>query len=189
MATRRGGRTFPLRGAAWAGCRRLRKCGSQSSTRIVFNVKSKDPRDADVLLAAFARAGVKPGERYSFYGDPAVTGRLRALVPGAWTYGKDEAGACLKDYLKLGWTGFVPASCRDTTVAVPLNYQWAIWGWPNRFLDRMAGANTKVIMFGNYRDGIVAGNERSEQLAEVPRDFRGYLWIEDFYTVGRSLQR
>jgi hypothetical protein len=53
----------------------------------------------------------------------------------------------------------------------------------------MAGANTKVLMFGDYQDGTIAGIERPEQLDDVPRDFRGYLWIEDFYTVGRALQR
>jgi glycerophosphoryl diester phosphodiesterase len=120
---------------------------------------------------------------------PHVARRLKQLVPGAWTWFKQEMKACLVDYLKFGWSGFVPASCRNTTVAIPLNYQWAIWGWPNRFLDRMAGANTKVLIMGDYEDGAIAGIERPEQLSEVPRSFRGYLWIEDFYTVGRALRR
>jgi glycerophosphoryl diester phosphodiesterase len=97
--------------------------------------------------------------------------------------------ACMMDYVKVGWTGYVPESCRNTTVAIPLNYQWAIWGWPNRFLDRMADVNTKVLMFGDYEDGVIAGIERPEQLGEVPRDFRGYLWVEDIYTVGRALRQ
>jgi glycerophosphoryl diester phosphodiesterase len=185
-----GGRTYPLRGR---GIGQMPTLGEVLKTfptlPLVINFKSKDPRDADVLLAAFARAGKRIDGKYSFYGHPAVTGRLRQRVPGAWTWYKDGMKACLKDYLKLGWTGYVPGSCRNTTVAVPLNYQWAIWGWPNRFLDRMAKVNTHVIMLGPYEDSEIAGIDQPEQLGEVPRDFRGYVWVEDIYTVGPALQR
>ena len=185
-----GGKTFPLRGRGVGAMPTVEEVLQKLPTiRLVFNFKSKDPRDADGLAAAFRRAGVKIGDKYSFYGHPAVTGRMKQLIPGAWVYGKEQIKSCLTDYLKLGWTGFVPASCQNSTVAVPLNYQWAIWGWPNRFLDRMEGANTKVIMFGDYQGGVIAGIERPEQLDRVPRAFKGYLWIEDFYTVGRALQR
>ena len=185
-----GGRTFPLRGRGVGAMPTVEEVLQKLPTiRLVFNFKSRDPRDADALVAAFRRAGVKIDDKYGFYGHPRVTRRLKRLVPGAWTYFKQEIRACLIDYLKIGWTGFVPASCRNTTVSIPLNYQWAIWGWPNRFLDRMAAANTKVLVFGDYEGGAIAGIERPEQLDRVPRDFRGYLWIEDFYTVGRALQR
>lgn len=185
-----GGRTFPLRGRGIGGMPTVEEVLREvPTTGLVFNFKSRDPRDADALVAAFARAGVRIDGKYSFYGHPRVTARLRALVPGAWTWFKSDLKACLSDYLKIGWTGYVPASCRDTTVAIPLNYQWAIWGWPNRFQARMKAANTRVIMLGDYENGEIAGIERPEQLDDVPRDFKGYLWVEDFYTVGRALQR
>jgi glycerophosphoryl diester phosphodiesterase len=185
-----GGKTFPLRGRGIGAMPTVEDVLLRMpDVPLVFNFKSKDPRDADLLLAAFARAGTKVGEKHSFYGHPAVTDRLKSRVPGAWVYGKQQMRACMMDYVKVGWTGYVPESCRNTTVAIPLNYQWAIWGWPNRFLDRMADVNTKVLMFGDYEDGVIAGIERPEQLGEVPRDFRGYLWVEDIYTVGRALRQ
>jgi glycerophosphoryl diester phosphodiesterase len=185
-----GGKTFPLRGRGVGAMPTVEEVlQAFPDTRLVFNFKSKDPRDADALVAAFARAGVKPGDKYSYYGHPRVTERLTQLVPGAWTFFKQEMRACMTDYVKIGWTGYVPENCRNTTVVVPLNYQWAIWGWPNRFLDRMAKNGTKVIMFGPYEDGNLAGIEKPEDLDRVPRSFKGYLWIEDFYNVGRALQR
>lgn len=185
-----GGRTFPLRGRGIGGMPTLEEALREAPRmRFFVNFKSRDPRDADAAVAAFRRAGVAIDDRFGFYGHPAVTGRLRQLVPGAWTFWKDEMKACLTDYAKVGWTGYVPASCRDTTVAVPLNYQWAIWGWPRRFLARMDAVGTRVILMGPYEDGRLTGIERPEQLDKVPRDFRGYLWIEDFYTVGRALER
>jgi glycerophosphoryl diester phosphodiesterase len=185
-----GGKTFPLRGRGIGAMPTVEDVLQRiPNTPLVFNFKSKDPRDADALLAAFQRAGVKPDESYGYYGHPRVTARLKKLVPEAWTFFKQDIRACMTDYVKIGWTGYVPDSCRNATVIVPLNYQWAIWGWPNRFLDRMAKANSKVIMFGDYEDGKLAGIERPEQLGEVPRDFRGYLWVEDIYTVGRALRQ
>jgi glycerophosphoryl diester phosphodiesterase len=185
-----GGRTFPLRGRGVGGMPTVEEALRETPRmRLVFNFKSRDPRDADALVAAFRRAGAEIDDKYFFYGPPAVTSRLKQLVPGARTFWKDGMKTCLTDYLKFGWTSYVPKSCHRTIVAVPLNYQWAIWGWPKRFIARMESVGTKVILLGPYEKGKITGLERPEQLAKVPRDFRGYLWIEDFYAVGRALER
>ncbi|HEY0026340.1 MAG TPA: glycerophosphodiester phosphodiesterase family protein [Allosphingosinicella sp.] len=185
-----GGKTFPLRGRGVGGMPSVEEALREvRAVRLIFNFKSDDPADAHALVAAFGRAGVPIDKKYSFFGAPAVTARVRKLAPGAWTYGKAELEGCLGDYIKTGWTSFVPASCRNTTVAVPVDRQWAVWGWPNRFLARMAAANTKVMVLGPHRDGEITGLEAVEQIDDVPRDFRGFLWIEDFYNVGRAVQR
>jgi glycerophosphoryl diester phosphodiesterase len=185
-----GGRTFPLRGRGVGGMPTVEEALRETPRmRLFVNFKSKDPRDADAVVAAFRRAGVAIDDKYVFYGQPAVTGRLKQLVPGVRTFWKGDMKTCLVDYMKIGWTSYVPKSCHNTIVAVPLNYQWAIWGWPKRFLARMDKVGTKVILLGPYEDGEIAGLERAEQLAKVPSDFRGYLWIEDFYAVGRALER
>lgn len=184
-----GGRTFPLRGRGVGGMPTVEEALRETPRmRLFFNFKSRDPRDADALVAAFGRAGVEIDGKHVFYGHPRVTDRMKQLVPGASTFWKDGMKTCLTDYMKWGWTSFVPETCRNTVVAVPLNYQWAIWGWPKRFIARMESVGTKVILMGPYEDGQIAGLERPEQLGKVPRDFRGYLWIEDFYNVGRALE-
>jgi len=184
-----GGRTFPLRGRGIGGMPTVEEALRETpKMRLFFNFRSEDPDDADALVAAFERARVEIDGKFGFYGHPRVTARKKQLAPGAWTLGEEEMKACLTDYVKWGWTSIVPESCRNTTVAVPLNYQWAIWGWPKRFIARMESVGTKVILIGPYEDGRIAGLEQPEQLGKVPRDFRGYLWIEDFYNVGRALE-
>ena len=184
-----GGETFPLRGRGIGGMPTVEETLRETpGMRLFFNFKSKDPRDADALVAAFRRAGVKIDGRHVFYGHPSVTGRMKQLVPAASTFWKEEMKTCLTDYVKWGWTSYVPETCRNTVVAVPLNYQWVIWGWPKRFIARMESVGTKVILLGPYQGGEIAGLDRPEQLGKVPRDFRGYLWIEDFYNVGRALE-
>lgn len=184
------GKSFPLRGRGLGAMPAVEDVlqGLQT-TRLIFNFRSDDPRAADYLLAAFARAGTKIDDRFGFYGASAPLARLKSRVPDAWTFSKPEAEGCMADYVKLGWTGMVPESCRNATVALPLDNQWTIWGWPDRFLARMAGAKSKVLMFEGYGDDGIEGIAEAERLGEVPRSFRGYLWIEDFYTVGRALQR
>ena len=184
-----GGRTFPLRGRGIGAMPTVEEVLGSVRVPLLFNFKGSDPREADLLAAAFRRAGVAIGPDHGFYGDERVLARMRQIAPAAWIFSKARAKACLTDYVKLGWTGHVPESCHDTTVGVPLNYQWAVWGWPKRFLARMDKAGTRVILFGDYKDGVAAGIERPEQLADVPRSYRGYLWVEDMYNVGRSLGR
>ncbi|HEY0413530.1 MAG TPA: glycerophosphodiester phosphodiesterase family protein [Allosphingosinicella sp.] len=185
-----GGKTFPFRGKGVGGMPTVEEMLREiPGARIVFVFKSRDPRDADALVAAFRRAGVAIDDKYGFTGAPSVVQRMRRLVPGAWAYDPRGGEACLKAYLKTGWTGIVPASCRDTTVIVPLNYRWALWGWPYRFFDRMAKANSRVVIWGSYRNGGLAALDQPEQYDQVPADFHGWLWVDDFYTMGPSLRR
>jgi glycerophosphoryl diester phosphodiesterase len=186
-----GGKTFPLRGNGIGAMPTVEEVlQALPRTQFLFNFKSRDPRDADILVQAFARAGVPIDDRFSFYGHERVLNRMRRHAPKSWIWSKAEVQACAMDYLKFGWTGHVPQSCRGRTIMVPLNYRWAVWGWPYRFLDRMAGANTRVILLGDVvNDRSPIGLERAEQLGDVPRNFRGYLWVEDIYEIGRSLQR
>jgi glycerophosphoryl diester phosphodiesterase len=185
-----GGRSFPLRGRGIGAMPALEDVLREIPTgEIIFNFHGADPRDAEALVAAFARAGMKIDGKYGFHGDPRILARIKALVPAAWTFGSDAGRACLADYVRLGWTGYLPESCRETTVLIPLDEQWTLWGWPNRFQRRMAGAGTRMIIVGGVSQSGLVGLDRPEQLGEVPRDFRGHVWIHDFYALGRALGR
>jgi glycerophosphoryl diester phosphodiesterase len=185
-----GGRTFPLRGRGIGGMATVEEALREvPTTRLIFNLPGGDPAVADALVAAFGRAGMKIDGKYGFHGDPAVVARVKALAPAAFTFAAGGPSPCLGDYFRVGWTSFVPASCRNTNVILPLDGQFALWGWPNRFLARMAGAGTQVMMVSRQSEGALVGLETVEQIDDVPRDFRGYLWIEDFFTVGRAVRR
>ncbi|QAY75783.1 glycerophosphodiester phosphodiesterase family protein [Sphingosinicella sp. BN140058] len=185
-----GGRTFPLRGRGIGGMPSAEEVLREvPQAKLVFRFAGNDPRDADRLAAAFRRMGMPIDGKYAFHGARAVLERMRQLAPGAWTFDSGSDGACLDDYLKVGWTGYVPASCRNTTIFIPIEGQWKIWGWPNRFQKRMADANSRLIMIGGREHGRIVGIDHAEQLGDVPRDFRGWLWVEDFYEAGRALGR
>jgi len=185
-----GGKTFPFRGRRKDRLPSLEEAlAALPNTPILFNFKGKDPREADQLAAALKAARRNVVERRdAFYGAPGTVERIRSHFPNAWTTIKEQAKACTTDYLIYGWTSIVPESCRDGTIFVPLNYQWAFWGWPNRLIQRMQGVNARVIVIGDYGSDAGTGLTLPEQLGEIPSTFNGYVWVDDIWTVGPALR-
>jgi glycerophosphoryl diester phosphodiesterase len=185
-----GGRTFPFRGRRKDHIPSLEEAlAALSNTPILFNFKGTDPREADQLAAALKAARRNVAERRdSFYGAAGPVERIRTHFPKAWTTIKERGKACTKDYLMFGWTSVVPESCRNGTIFVPLNYQWAFWGWPNRLIQRMQEAGARVIVIGNYGSDAGLGLTLPEQLGKIPSTFNGYVWVDDIWTVGPALR-
>jgi glycerophosphoryl diester phosphodiesterase len=185
-----GGHSFPLRGHGIGGMPTVEEVLREvPKSQIVLRFVGRDPAVAEAVAAALKRAGATGAERFAFEGDGAVTARAAQLLPGAWTFPEHPAGPCLADYVRTGWTSFVPASCHGATIALTVGERWKLWGWPYRFLDRMAAADAKVLMYGEEKDGALVGITDVAQYDKVPAGFRGYLFVEDFYTVGAALRR
>ena len=186
-----GGKTFPLRGKQKGAIPTLQEAvDALPSSPIIFNFKSQNPREADQLSAALKAARRDVVARGDiFYGDRGPVDRMKAHYPKAWAWSiKDSAKACTKDYVLFGWTSIVPESCRNGTLVVPLNYQWAFWGWPNRTIQRMDKVGARVLIVAPYgRDGHM-GLTLPEQLGEIPESFKGYVWVDDIWTVGPALR-
>jgi glycerophosphoryl diester phosphodiesterase len=184
-----GGASFPLRGRGLAGMPVAEEVlRAFPNRRLIFALA--DPRAADAIVAAFARAGVAIGDLHGFAGDAPTLARLRALTPSGWTIDQAAGDACLAGYRRTGWLGLVPAGCRGTTVMLPRNGEWTLWGWPYRFMGRLQGAGARLFIAGDPGPGgALAGLTEADQLGEVPHDYAGMLLIEDMHGVGRALQR
>ncbi len=190
-----GGKTFPLRGKGIGKIPTVEEVlAALPDTPLLFNFKSKNPREADQLYAIIKASG-RDSENIGdgFYGGPerGPVGRIRELLPRNWAFAtKGRMRDCTKHYVAYGWTGIVPESCRNGTLIVPVNYQWAFWGWPNRLIARMESVGAQVILFGPYERGKSnEGLSSAEQLRNIPASFNGYIWVEDIETVGPALKR
>lgn len=185
-----GGKTFPMRGRGIAGMPTLDIALYElRGVPFIVRFRGSDPADADAVLAEFARVGMDPADGHGFYGDRRVLARLNERAPGAWTFRPEALGACLDAYRTTGWTSVVPDACEATTVGVPIGAGFTVWGWPYRFFARMADAGARVLMYRGVEDGAILGLDRAEQFDEVPRDFKGHLFVNDFGTVGSALRR
>lgn len=185
-----GGKTFPFRGTGRGQIPALEEALALLPNKpLLYNFKSRDPAEADLLAAALKAAGRDvEGIGDSFYGDPAPIARIAAHFPKAWAFSKQGVTACTKAYLLQGWLGLTPEACRGGTLMVPLNYQWAFAGWPNRLQARMAAVGARVIVMGPYGDDRPMGLDLPEQIGEVPASFTGYVWVEDIWSIGPALR-
>jgi glycerophosphoryl diester phosphodiesterase len=112
-------------------------------------------------------------------------------MPGLPGYTLASIKACLLPYLALGWSGYLPAACRNTIVPVPINFASWLWGWPNRFLDRMRNAGSEVVLLGPYSSGDAgtSGIDDVDLLRKVPDGFDGYIWTNRIGLIGPALRK
>lgn len=180
-----GGETFPFRGQGVGAIPSLEEAMQASGrAQLLYNFKSKNPGEADLLAAKLKAADRDTGPRGdAFYGAQAPVDRIRAHFPDAWAFSLEEGEQCSRDYLLLGWSGYVPDSCRNGTAFVPLNYQWAFWGWPNRMIARMESVGARIVVLGPQGEGRPRGLDLPEQLGEIPASFNGYVMVDDSLAV------
>lgn len=182
-----GGATYPMRGR-WDGqIPLLSEVLAEFSDRLVFiNIKSNDPAEGDAL-ARYLIERAQATSRLMVYGGEEPITRLREAAPQVRAFSKTTVMRDLLTYELLGWTGYVPDRLRDSVVAVPLAQARWLWGWPARFSDRMADANTELLLvksvgkYGEYFD-------HPEDLEQIPPGFRGYVVTNEVEEITAALR-
>ncbi len=176
-----GGRTFPFRG---------RGVGSMPSIDDIFerfpersfliDIKGRGPEDGAMLAARLAELPDARRARLMVFGREDTLDGLRAELPGIATFSVTSIQRCLTRYIGYGWTGVVPGECRDAPLFVPINVAPFLWGWPDRFLDRMEGAGASVVVIGRLgAGGISPGLDNPDDLDRLPDGFDGGVWTND----------
>ena len=184
-----GGKTFPLRGKLGYIPSLEDALVALPAVPLLYNLKGKDPREAELLIAALKAAGrdvVKIGDAFS--APDAELPKIRAAFPGVWAYSEAGIKACTKAYLLSGWFAVTPSACTGGTIAVPLNYQWAFAGWPDKLQARLAAVGAHVILTGPYGSGQApVGLDLPEQIGQIPSTFTGTIWVDDMWVIGPAL--
>jgi glycerophosphoryl diester phosphodiesterase len=182
------GRTFPFRGKFVGAMPTLAEMlDAFPGRRFMLIMKSNDPREGELLFAYLQRHHVDPN-RIQVMGGDKPAARLHELAPRLRVGSERMLKTCLKHYLALGWSGTVPGAWRNPVVMVPFNYRRAIWGWPNLFVQRMARANSVVILVGDYRRHSDKPGmnmlDTPAQLATLPRDYAGQIFTSRIEILG-----
>lgn len=138
-----GGKTFPFRGKGVGLMPTMDEVlAAFPDRRFLINIKSNDKSEGELLADRLLKLPPEQLNRLMAYGGDAPIARLKARMPKFRAMSRKSLTDCALNYLAYGWTGAIPAACRDTLVMLPSNTTVLIWGWPNLFLERMAGANT-----------------------------------------------
>ncbi len=184
-----GGKTFPLRGKGIGLMPRLDEVyAAFPEGSFLVNFKSRRPEEGEAL-AAMLNANPKARDAtFGVYGGEEPTRAAEAAVPGLKGFDRGSLKACLVPYEAYGWTGILPGACRNTLIAVPIDLAPYLWGWPNRFLERMRDADSDVILVGPYGGDFTTGIDTPEQAADIPPGFDGYIWTNRIETMGPFLK-
>jgi glycerophosphoryl diester phosphodiesterase len=181
-----GGRSYPLRGSGIGLMPSLDEVLSTFAGRVLLlHMKSNREHDGEVVAARLERLPREERARIVVYGGARPTTRIAALLPDVRTFNVASVKSCLARYLALGWSGFMPAACRHTVLAAPIDRVGWLWGWPRRFQVRLHAVGSDMILLG--RSGGPAGGVDDPSDRElVPDDFDGWVWTNRIETTPKS---
>jgi glycerophosphoryl diester phosphodiesterase len=188
--THDGGKTYPFRGRGVGLMPSLREVlAAFPRQAILLNVKSNDAVEGERLAAWLLTLAPEQRRYLAVYGGNAPVAVVRERVPDLLTTSRAQLKACGWRYLALGWSGWVPESCRRTLLLLPLNYANWLWGWPVQLVQRMEQAGSAVFVMGPYGGTFSQGLDTREQLEQLPRGFRGGIWTDEIQWLGKAVGR
>lgn len=184
------GKAFPLRGTGVGLIPSLEDVFDAGlGGQYLINFKSKRTDEGQHLAQMLSNETYR-AQVFGVYGGAVPTQTAIANTPGLRGYDKSSLKTCLKSYALVGWAGIVPAPCRDTILAIPIDFAPYLWGWPHKFTQRMKSADTAVILLGPYDgSGFSSGVDDTATLARVPEQFDGYIWTNRIEIIGPMLKQ
>lgn len=114
-------------------------------------------------------------KKLTVYGGDRPIATLKEKLPDLRVMSYDSIKSCLIPYIAVGWTGYVPSTCENTQLHIPEKFAPYMWGFPNKFLNRMEKANTRVILVAGD-GGWSEGFDKKEDLNRLPKDYTGGIW-------------
>jgi len=185
------GKSFPLRGKGVGLMASLEEAlKAHPRSRFLIQIKDGDRAVGDSMVAYLEERGLAQWNRLAFFGSARPVLRIKRLRPEARTWTAGAAAGCLSQYLEYGWTGHVPKACDDGIIMVPITQSRFIWGWPDRFLERMRKHRTEVMLIGRI-DGLSGANfsrlDTEEETNRLPPGFDGSIWTDRIDVVGPAL--
>lgn len=171
-----GGRTYPFRGK---GIGLMPSIGEVFETfpdaDLLIHIRSYSVETGKVLWSYLSKMSKERLAKISIYGSKEPVNYLREQCPALRVMNKDIMIDALLAYEAIGWTGYIPDAIKNTELHLPMKYAKFLWGWPNKFIERMESANTRVVIVngnGEWSEGF----DSVKDLDKLPEGYSGYVW-------------
>ena len=186
-----GGKTFPFRGKGIGMMPSLSEVlPTFPDKRLLINVKSRDRSEGEKLAAVLNGLPASRRPLIMVYGGDEPIEIIRRLAPDIRTISRASIKSCLLRYIGYGWTGVVPQACSNALMLVPINVAPWLWGWPDRFLNRMKAADSVVLALGPYSGGeFSTGIDTPDLFARLPADYSGGIWTNEIEDIAKLAGR
>ena len=184
-----GGKSFPFRGQGVGLIASLDEVLTTfPDRRFLINIKSNDPHEGELLAATLAQLPITRQQQLMVYGAELPIAVVRAQVPAVRTMSGESLKGCLLRYWAFGWSGYRPARCTNMLLLIPTNVAPWLWGWPHRFVQRMANLNTDLFLVDDYAGGSFSeGINSLSALGKVPPAYTGGIWTDRIDIIGPAL--
>lgn len=180
-----GGKTHPFRGKGVGLMPTLDEVLTAFPTQsLLIHIKSNDPAEGAALAE---RLSTEKPDRLTVYGGDEPVAALRERLPDMRVMSKRIMIDCLGRYAALGWIGAPPAACRHTQLHIPEGYARLLWGRPERFAERMADADARIVLVAGSGD-FSEGFDTPEALDRIPAGFTGFIWTNRVETIAPLLR-
>lgn len=178
------GRTFPFRGKGTGFLPSLRDVLNAFPDKpFLINVKSNRPGDALVLLSYLTEKEREDLDRLSLFSGPKFAEAWTAGGGGLTVGTRRGAKDCTLGYLKTGWFGHVPETCKQFGIAVPQGLGWIYPGWPHRLATRAEKAGAQIVLIGPNTK-FSTGIDTIEQFDKIPAGFNGWVSTDRIEVIG-----
>ena len=112
----------------------------------IINVKDNLGPQAEAFARIFELRATNDARQLLVFGGGDTVSAIRDASPTLDVASRQSVQRCVTGYMLVGWSGYVPDSCRNTVTGMYADYAWVLWGWPHRFVERMEQAGTVVIL-------------------------------------------
>ena len=183
------GATFPFRGKGVGLMPSLDEVLARFPDKsFLIHIKSNDPEEGRQLAKVLQGLPESRIALLAVYGGDRPIASLQEEMPPLRCMSRATLKKSLLAYFALGWTGYIPPSCRNTQLHIPEKYAPLLWGWPNRFLGRMDKAGTRVILVAGNGD-VSGGFDTVADLQRLPKNYRGGIWTNRIDRIAPPIRK
>ncbi|WP_332698789.1 glycerophosphodiester phosphodiesterase family protein [Halalkalibacter lacteus] len=170
------GLTYPFRGEGIGLMPSLDDVfDSFSEPAFLIHIKSDDPNEGELLADYLKNVPEERLRHVAVYGGDEPIAILKKHLPELRIMSKATMKSCLTPYLASGWTGYVTSSCENTQLHIPETIGPWLWGWPEKFVNRMEKKDTRVIVVAGD-GGWSEGFDSVKDLERLPTSYSGGIW-------------
>ena len=176
--THDGGKTFPLRNTG-VGLLPSFDEVLEAFPRGEFLVHIRDGgiEIGELLLEKLQKLNDDEIQRISIYGNDEAITLIKMEFPEMKALSAKLLKRALIEYVFVGWTGYMPKSTRNLEIHIPISYAKILWGWPEKFVERMENVGSRVVLItkqGQWSGGFDTENE----IKKIPDNYYGFIWTE-----------
>ncbi|CAN7678344.1 glycerophosphodiester phosphodiesterase family protein [Paenibacillus sp. LjRoot56] len=171
------GKSYPFRGKGIGLMPSFNEVLTQFADKmLLIHIKTDDRKEGNLLADMLAKLSPERRSQLTIYGGDLPVSIVKEKLPDMRVISVETMKSCLLPYLAYGWTGSIPTSCEHIQIHIPEKLAPLLWGWPNKFLNRMDKVDTRVIVVGGNGTEFSTGFDTPVDLERLPASYSGGIW-------------